>query len=94
MVDWGYDGVDKVVSSLPWAIWPPVLQAECFDAIAQVLHPNGRMVTFQYVHSQVLPAARRFRAVLDERFGRVEKTKIAWANLPPAFVLVCEEPRL
>lgn len=90
--DWGHERVDKVVSSLPWAIWPPALQAECFDAILQCLAPEGRMVTFQYVHSQVLPAARRFRGVLDERFGRVSKTPIAWANLPPAFVFVCEEP--
>jgi len=90
---WGHPRVHKVVSSLPWAIWPPALQAQCFDAILECLAPEGRMVTFQYVHSQVLPAARRFRGVLDERFGSVQKTRIVWVNLPPAFVFVCEEPK-
>ena len=87
---WGHPKADRVVSSLPWAIWSPELQGECFQAILDTLAPGGKMVTFQYVHSQVLPAARRLRAALDDRFDSVTKTRIAWANVPPAFVFVCE----
>ncbi len=90
---WGQPAVDRFVSSLPWAIWPEALQRECFDVILRTLRPDGRMVTFQYVHSQVLPAARRFRDALGERFASVRKTRVAWANLPPAFVFVCDGPR-
>lgn len=92
--DWGHPKVDRFVSSLPWAIWDDALQGECFDAILSTIQPDGRMVTFQYVHSQVLPAAQKFRKTLEGRFESVSKTRVAWANLPPAFVFVCDGPRL
>ncbi len=91
---WGHPQVRRVVSGLPWAIWPDSLQTEILDAVLAILSPDGRMVSFQYVHSQFLPAAVRFRTVLESRFGGVTQTPIAWANVPPAFVLVCDHPRL
>lgn len=93
LTDMGHTQADRVVSSLPWAIWPPELQQEVLAAVLDVLAPDGRMVTFGYVHSQLLPAARRFRAALEQRFGSVTTTPVAWMNLPPALVLVCEQPR-
>ena len=81
------------MSSLPWAGWPAYLQANCFDAIVDVLKPDGRMVTFAYVHSQVLPPAKVFRRRLLRRFDSVKKTPITWKNLPPAFVFVCDGPK-
>lgn len=90
--DWGHPTVDRVVSSLPWAIWPDKLQNEVFDAITTVLAPNGRLVTFSYAHTRPLPAARRFRRLLHRRFEAVATTRIAWCNLPPAFVYVCDRP--
>jgi len=93
MQQWGHPKADCVVSSLPWAIWKPELQHVCFEAILEVLAPEGRMVTFQYAHSQMLPAARRFKRTLDTHFCEVKRTSVVWANLPPAFVFVCEQPR-
>lgn len=90
---WGHPRVDRFVSSLPWAIWTPEVQDACFAAILGSIQPDGRLVTFQYLHSTVLPAARRFRATLDRHFGAVSTTRVAWANLPPAFVFVCDQPR-
>jgi phosphatidylethanolamine/phosphatidyl-N-methylethanolamine N-methyltransferase len=89
----GLERVDRVVSSLPWAIWPQALQAEVFAAILDVLAPDGRMVTFGYLHALPLPAARRLRAALEARFESVETTPAAWANVPPALVYVCDRPR-
>jgi len=91
--EWGQAGVDRVVSSLPWAIWAPEVQQAAFDGISKVMKPDARMVTFTYAHSQMLPAAMRFRRVLEERFVSVKKTRIAWANIPPALVYVCDQPR-
>ncbi len=90
--EWGHPVVDRVVSSLPWAIWPPVLQNEIFDAIHRVMAPDGRLVSFSYVHARALPAASRFRATLESRFRTVHTTRVAWRNLPPAYVLVCDGP--
>jgi phospholipid N-methyltransferase len=91
--DWGHPAVDRVVSSLPWAIWPERLQDEVFDAVQRVMHADGRLVTFSYVHTRLLPPARRFRALLHRRFRTVTTTRVAWCNLPPAFVYVCDGPR-
>ena len=37
VADWGHGPVDRVVSSLPWAIWPETLQTAVFDGIHAVL---------------------------------------------------------
>jgi len=91
--NWGHERVDRVVSSLPWTAWSDDVIRAGLDAVVEALHPTGRMVTFSYVHSQtLLPGARSFRALLAERFGRVERTEIQWRNVPPALVFVCDEP--
>lgn len=93
VTDWGHTQVDRVVSSLPWAIWKPELQDTIFNGIFKALAPDARLVTFTYWHAQPLPAARRFRETLAARFHTVTRTRVAWANLPPAFVFVCDGPR-
>lgn len=90
--DMGHRQADRVVSSLPWAIWSQELQDEVFSAILDVMAPDGRMVTFGYLHAQLLPAARRLRRSLDRRFASVSTTRVAWKNLPPALVFVCDGP--
>lgn len=83
--------VDRVISSLPWAVWSKEEQNRRLNAVCSVMAPSGRFITFQYAHSRLLPNARRFEALLEKRFGIVEKTDIQWRNLPPAFVYVCRE---
>lgn len=90
---WGHPQMDRVVSGLPWAIFPDDLQDAILDATCARLGPDGVFVTFQYVHSQVLPAARKFRGLLDDYFVSVHKSRTTWANVPPAFLFVCEGPR-
>jgi phosphatidylethanolamine/phosphatidyl-N-methylethanolamine N-methyltransferase len=92
LTEMGQERADRVISSLPWAIWTEELQAAVFSAILDVLAPDGRMVTFAYVHALALPAAKRLREALEARFGEVRTTRTAWRNLPPALVYVCSEP--
>ncbi|MEZ4321986.1 MAG: hypothetical protein R3F61_31230 [Myxococcota bacterium] len=87
---WGHSPVDRVVSSLPWAIWPVEMQKTILDGILDAMAPDGRMVTFTYWHAQPLPAARRFKAFLSEHFRTVDRSRVAWANVPPAFVFRCD----
>jgi phosphatidylethanolamine/phosphatidyl-N-methylethanolamine N-methyltransferase len=88
--DRGHEGAQRIVSSLPFAIWPDELQRDVLDAVIDVLEPGGCMVTFTYVHGPWLPAGRRVRALLDDRFASVTCSPTVWANLPPAFVYTCE----
>lgn len=90
---WGQPAVDRVISGLPWAIWPRELQTQIMNAVVSQLQPDGCLVTFTYVHSQVLPGAGSLRGLLDRHFGRVERTRVAWKNTPPAFAYVAREPK-
>ncbi|MDR1520611.1 MAG: hypothetical protein LBU23_10820 [Planctomycetota bacterium] len=85
----GVDRVDRVVSGLPWAIFPDDLRDRILDAMLEVMPDGGVFVTFAYLHALLLPAARRFRRALGSRFSRVESSKPVWLNLPPALVYRC-----
>jgi phosphatidylethanolamine/phosphatidyl-N-methylethanolamine N-methyltransferase len=41
----------------------------------------------------MLPAGRRFRRTLEQRFERVEARPIVWRNAPPALVYRAAGPR-
>lgn len=91
--DRGWAAADCVLSSLPFAIWPEARQRRVLDGIVAGMHPLGRLVTFGYLHSQLLPAAGRLQRLLAARFVAVRRQAIAWWNLPPALVFRCDEPR-
>lgn len=87
----GRRDVDSVLSSLPWASFPVELQERLLGAITGSLKPGGRFATFAYVHASWFPTARRFRELLESRFGTVRATRVVWRNLPPALVYRCEK---
>lgn len=91
---WGHPRADRVVSSLPWTVFPAEAAEAGLSAVAEVLGPDGRMVTFTYVHAvTLLPGGARLRELLARHFARVERTRVEWRNLPPALVYVCDGPR-
>jgi phospholipid N-methyltransferase len=91
--EWGHARIDRIVSGLPWAAWGDEIQDPIFDAILATLAPDGRMVTFAYLGAHMMPAARRLKQKLQARFERVSKSPTVLANVPPAFVYICENPR-
>jgi phosphatidylethanolamine/phosphatidyl-N-methylethanolamine N-methyltransferase len=93
LAEWGASRVDRVVCGLPWTIWPEAEQRQILQAIVASLADDGRFCTFMYVHSQYLPGAVAFRRLLDEYFGEVSRSPVAWRNLPPAFVWIATQPR-
>ncbi|WP_020670316.1 class I SAM-dependent methyltransferase [Amycolatopsis nigrescens] len=84
--------VDVVVSGLPWAAMPEARQRRILDAVLDVLGPDGRFSTFAYAHAAWTGPARRFAALLAERFGTLERGRVVWPNLPPAFVHRASSP--
>jgi phosphatidylethanolamine/phosphatidyl-N-methylethanolamine N-methyltransferase len=85
--------VDTVVCGLPWVILPEETQTVALQAVADLLAPDGCFATFTYTHAVPLPGARRFRRLLDAHFEEVVTTRIVWANVPPAHVLLARGPR-
>lgn len=82
---------DCIVSGLPWASFDAALQRRIVTAAAAGLRPGGSFATFAYVHGLVLPAAWRFRRLLEATFRDVRQSEIVWRNLPPAFVYHCKK---
>ena len=92
-IDLPRGSVHRVVSGLPWALWPTDVQREILGVLAPLLSRDARLVTFHYVHSRALGRVAPFRELLRRRFTRVEHGAPVWANVPPAYVHLAEGPR-
>ncbi|TYB70913.1 SAM-dependent methyltransferase [Nonomuraea sp. PA05] len=84
---------DVVVSGLPWAAFPGQLQRDLLGAVTGAMSPGAAFTTFSYIHAIPLSSARRFRALLAERFEEVVPGRTVWRNTPPAFVFHARRPR-
>lgn len=85
----GIESVDAVLSGIPWAIFPEVMQKSLLEPMLRVLKPGGHFATFTYVQSAASPPGIRFRKLLNEYFTDVQRSSIVWRNFPPAFVYRC-----
>jgi phospholipid N-methyltransferase len=85
----GIGSVDAIVCGLPWASFPESLQKSCLDAMSEILAPGAQFASFAYWQGMLLPAAHRFRKLLDNYFDTITSSRTVWRNLPPAFVYRC-----
>lgn len=81
----GIEECDAVICGLPLASFDDQLQDEIVGAAYRVLRKGGKFVAFSYIHSPFLPQGGKIRDTLLKRFERVEKSRMVWNNLPPAF---------
>lgn len=81
------ESIDEIVSGLPFASLPSNVSESILEASFAALKPGGSFVTFQYLHSTVLPPAIKFRARMKRLFGPMVGWRFELCNLPPAFVL-------
>ncbi|MET0475211.1 MAG: methyltransferase domain-containing protein [Mycobacterium sp.] len=87
--------VDAVISGLPFTVMPTEVQDEIIDGVARTLHPErGVFTTFTYLGAFSTQKARRFRALLLERFDELVVSRPVLRNIPPAYVLTARRPRL
>lgn len=78
----------RIISSLPFASLPSAVQDAVVGGVSWALRGHDAdFRTFQYVHAYGLRAARRFRAMMQERFTGFERIGPIVRNVPPAFVL-------
>jgi phospholipid N-methyltransferase len=85
---------DVVVSGLPFASFPQALQQAILDGVVEIMSPGGAFTTFGYVGVHGMRPARRFRAMLAERFEEVVAGRMVLRNLPPAFVYYTRRPKV
>jgi len=92
--DRGINRADVVISGLPFAAFPVGLQRDVLDAVTASIDPvSGVFTTFNYVGAYSMPAARRFRVMLRQRFSDVTISRPVVRNIPPAYVLTARGVR-
>jgi phosphatidylethanolamine/phosphatidyl-N-methylethanolamine N-methyltransferase len=87
----GRKDCDCIISSLPWGMFDRKLQIRLIHAVVDALRPDGEFLTYSYLGCTLLPAARKFRHILNRHFGTVYTTPFVWRNLPPAFIYHCRK---
>ncbi|NLL36300.1 MAG: methyltransferase type 11 [Fretibacterium sp.] len=80
----GLDGLDCVISSLPFTVLPSEVTQDILDAVCEVLKPEGRFVAYQY--------SKIMKGSFEKRFERM-RTSFVLRNIPPAFVYDCTGPQ-
>lgn len=83
------EGLDIVISGIPWANFKELEQSRLLKNIYKSLKPEGYFITFAYIFPN--PKAFRFRKKLHKTFKSVKKSKVVWKNFPPAFVYYCQK---
>lgn len=73
---------DCIVSGLPFLDFPEAKRRKIIKEVKNSLSSRGRFILFQYTS--------RLGRLLESNFGKVERTFVL-ANMPPAFVYVCEK---
>lgn len=81
--------VDLVVCSLPWMLFPPVLQHTILNQISSVLKEGGRFTTYTYTLGLYRPKAKPFVIELGNTFKHVYRSPAFMRNIPPATVFTC-----
>ena len=85
----GQTKVDCIISGLPWSTFPFDLLDRVLVSTHSVLRRGGCFATFSYPPSHLLPSGQRLQKRLKSLFSSVQKSKVVWRNLPPAFVYHC-----
>lgn len=88
----GVDGVDLIISGLPWQSFAGPAGPRLVDTIAGCLAPGGTYTQFTYSWTRWAPPARRQHRTLHESFDEVQISRTIWRNLPPAFVYTSTRP--
>ena len=83
--------LDSIVSGLPWATFDEDLQNRLLGVAIDSLKSGGYFVTFAYLQGLMVPAGQRFAHKIKAQFSSVNKSRIVWGNLPPAFVYCCQK---
>jgi len=90
----GVDGVDAVISGLPWTVFSESLQEDLLESMLEVMRPGSVFITFAYLQGLRLRGARRFRQLLEDSFAEVTVSKPIWRNFPPAIFYSCRSESL
>jgi phosphatidylethanolamine/phosphatidyl-N-methylethanolamine N-methyltransferase len=80
------EGVDVIISGLPWAAFDDALQTAILESTIKILKPGGSLITFGYQIGLLTKKGRAFHERARGYFSSTSRSEWVWANLPPAGV--------
>jgi phospholipid N-methyltransferase len=78
----GMDGLDCILSGLPFFNFPQMKREQLMDQISASLKPGGLFIAFQY--------SIQMKKLLKQHF-EIERIHIVPFNVPPALIYVCRK---
>ena len=81
LIDYSIDGVDYVVSGLPFASLPEKVSERILAKTSKIIENKGEFITFQYT---------LFKKEYIKKFFNFVNHKRVMRNFPPAYVLNCK----
>lgn len=84
----GVQQLDAVVTSIPWILMPGSLQERILDETVSMMRPGARFSTITY-RSEKFGLVKKFRALMDKKFGVVEPVSVVKSRLSNAYIYRC-----
>ncbi len=79
--------VKYIISGLPFASLPGEISQTILSEVDKFMSKGCLFRTFQYVHGYYLPPAVKFRQRMQEKYGKVRRSRVVLKNVPPAYTL-------
>jgi phospholipid N-methyltransferase len=83
----GLGKVGTIVSGLPFTSLPKETSRNVFREIDRFMAEGCAFRTIQYEIAYRLPPAIAFRRRMEERYGKAERSRLIWRNVPPVYTL-------
>ena len=84
----GLGEVKYIISALPFTSLPEeISEAILAEADKFMRRGNCEFRTIQFATSTPLPAAKKFRRAMNQKYGKAHRSQIVWRNLPPCYIL-------
>lgn len=85
----GLEGLDCVLSAVPWLVLPRKVQDAMLRETAASLRPGGRFTMVTY-RPEATASVKAFRRLMESHFSNVRLKGTVWGNFPPAYVYQAE----
>lgn len=83
----GLGAVKYIISGLPFASLPDETSRRILSEVDKFMARGCLFRTFQYVLGYYLPPAVKFRKRMEEKYGKVKRSRVVLKNVPPAYTL-------
>ena len=83
----GLGAVKYIISGLPFASLPEEVSEAVLAEAHKFMQRGGcEFRTIQYATSTPLPPAKKFRRMMNKKYGKAHRSKLVWRNLPPTYI--------